>query len=67
MSSKPSVPQAARFDSHALMSDSATETDHSMRQRVEHDLYYIDNWSLLFDVYIIALTVLSRKTFRNAY
>jgi len=45
----------------------ATETDHSMRQRVDHDLYYIDNWSLLFDVYIIALTVLSRKTFRNAY
>lgn len=45
----------------------ATETDYSMRQRVEHDLYYIDNWSLLFDVYIIALTVLSRKTFLNAY
>ncbi len=45
----------------------ATETDHSMRQRVEHDLYYIDNWSLLLDVYIIALTVLSRKTFLNAY
>lgn len=45
----------------------ATETDASMRQRLEHDLYYIDNWSLLFDVYIIALTVLSRKTLHNAY
>jgi lipopolysaccharide/colanic/teichoic acid biosynthesis glycosyltransferase len=38
-----------------------------MRQRVEHDLYYIDNWSLVFDVYIVALTVLSRKTMRNAH
>ncbi|MCB1485635.1 MAG: exopolysaccharide biosynthesis polyprenyl glycosylphosphotransferase [Hyphomicrobiaceae bacterium] len=45
----------------------ATDTDDSMHQRVEHDLYYIDNWSLLFDVYIIVLTVISRKTFRNAY
>ncbi|MGL4397363.1 MAG: exopolysaccharide biosynthesis polyprenyl glycosylphosphotransferase [Hyphomicrobium sp.] len=45
----------------------ATETDDAMRQRVEHDLYYIDNWSLAFDVYIMALTVLSRKAMRNAY
>ena len=45
----------------------ATDTDNCMRQRVEHDLYYIDNWSLLFDVYIVLLTVFSRKTLRNAY
>ncbi len=45
----------------------ATETDELMRQRVEHDLYYIDNWSLLFDVYIVMLTALSRKSMRNAY
>jgi polysaccharide biosynthesis protein PslA len=45
----------------------ATETDESMRQRVEHDLYYIDNWSLVFDIYIVMLTILSRKTMRNAY
>jgi lipopolysaccharide/colanic/teichoic acid biosynthesis glycosyltransferase len=38
-----------------------------MQQRVEHDLYYIDNWSLLLDVYIIVLTVLSPKALRNAY
>ena len=43
-----------------------TETDEAMRARVEHDLYYIDNWSILFDAYIIALTVLSPKAFRNA-
>ena len=45
----------------------ATETDASMAQRVEHDLYYIDNWSLLFDAYIILLTAFSRKAMRNAY
>lgn len=45
----------------------ATETDELMRQRVEHDLYYIDNWSLVFDIYIVMMTVLSRKTLRNAY
>ena len=45
----------------------ATETDELMRQRVEHDLYYIDNWSLVFDIYIVMLTVLSRKTAKNAY
>ena len=38
-----------------------------MRQRVEHDLYYIDNWSLVLDIYIVMLTVLSRKSMRNAY
>ena len=44
----------------------ATETDALMHQRVEHDLYYIDNWSLLLDVYIVILTVISRKTMQNA-
>ena len=38
-----------------------------MRARVEHDLYYIDNWSFWFDLRIILMTVLSRKAYRNAY
>jgi Undecaprenyl-phosphate glucose phosphotransferase len=37
-----------------------------IRLRVEHDLYYIDNWSLSFDLWIILLTVFSRKAYRNA-
>jgi Undecaprenyl-phosphate glucose phosphotransferase len=45
----------------------ATTTDEAMRRRVDHDLYYIDNWSVALDLYIIALTVLSPKTFRNAH
>jgi polysaccharide biosynthesis protein PslA len=44
-----------------------TKTDDDMRGRVDHDLYYIDNWSILLDIYIIAMTVLSPKTFRNAH
>jgi Undecaprenyl-phosphate glucose phosphotransferase len=44
----------------------ATDTDAQMRERVEYDLYYIDNWSILFDVYVLFATVLSSKAFRNA-
>ncbi len=44
-----------------------TDTEDKMRARVEHDLYYIDNWSIPFDLYILALTALSPKSFRNAY
>jgi Undecaprenyl-phosphate glucose phosphotransferase len=42
------------------------DSPEKIRQRVEHDLYYIDNWSLLFDVWIILLTVFSKKAYRNA-
>jgi Undecaprenyl-phosphate glucose phosphotransferase len=43
-----------------------TEEDWKMAKRVEHDLYYIDNWSLLFDIQIILMTVFSRNAFKNA-
>ncbi|PAV25471.1 undecaprenyl-phosphate glucose phosphotransferase [Tamilnaduibacter salinus] len=32
--------------------------DTSLHERIEHDLYYIDNWSLWFDFKIIIMTVL---------
>ena len=44
----------------------ATDTEEKVQARVEHDLYYIDNWSMIFDLYILALTVVSPKSFRNA-
>jgi Undecaprenyl-phosphate glucose phosphotransferase len=44
-----------------------TDTLEKMQRRVEHDLYYIDNWSLLFDLRIILLTLFSRKIYANAY
>lgn len=43
-----------------------TETDHAMRSRIAHDLHYIDHWSVAFDLYIILLTVISPKAFKNA-
>jgi Undecaprenyl-phosphate glucose phosphotransferase len=44
-----------------------TDTDEKMLGRVEHDLYYVDNWSLALDIWIIAMTVASAKTYQNAY
>ena len=41
--------------------------DGAMLARLEHDLYYVDNWSLLFDVKIMWLTVFSRATHNKAY
>lgn len=43
-----------------------TSTDDKMAARVEHDLYYIDNWSIMLDIRIIAQTVFSPKAYRNA-
>jgi len=44
-----------------------TDTVEKMRRRIEHDLYYIEHWSLLFDLRIIALTMVRGFTDRNAY
>ena len=38
-----------------------------MRRRLQHDLYYIDNWSVGLDLRILAMTLLSPKAFANAY
>ena len=43
-----------------------TDTHEKMRRRVEYDLYYIDNWSFMFDVKIILMTVFSRSAYMNA-
>ncbi len=42
------------------------DSPEKIRARIEHDLYYIDNCSLLFDIWIIVLTVFSKKAYRNA-
>jgi Undecaprenyl-phosphate glucose phosphotransferase len=41
--------------------------DTSVAKRIEHDLYYIERWSLLFDLKILALTVWLGFRNRNAY
>jgi exopolysaccharide biosynthesis polyprenyl glycosylphosphotransferase len=44
-----------------------TDTFEKMRARVEHDLYYIDNWSFAFDFKILVMTIFSKKSYENAY
>jgi Undecaprenyl-phosphate glucose phosphotransferase len=44
-----------------------TDTLEKMQERVEYDLYYIDNWSFLFDVKIIMMTLFSKRAYLNAY
>jgi exopolysaccharide biosynthesis polyprenyl glycosylphosphotransferase len=41
--------------------------DSAMLARLEHDLYYVDNWSLWLDVKIVAMTAFSRRAHSNAY
>ena len=44
-----------------------TDTQEKIQRRVEHDLYYIENWSLLFDLSILAKTPLALLKSENAY
>jgi Undecaprenyl-phosphate glucose phosphotransferase len=44
-----------------------TDTQEKLQHRVEHDLYYIENWSLLFDLRILALTPISIVRASNAF
>ncbi|MBO6781947.1 MAG: exopolysaccharide biosynthesis polyprenyl glycosylphosphotransferase [Alphaproteobacteria bacterium] len=44
-----------------------TDTPEKMRRRVEYDLYYIDNWSILLDIRILFLTIFVGFINKNAY
>ena len=43
-----------------------TEGPGQMEARVEHDIFYIENWSLWFDLYIMVMTLASPRAYRNA-
>ena len=43
-----------------------TETIEKMKTRVQYDLYYINNWSLWFDLKILTLTVVHLLKRENA-
>ncbi|CAB3774833.1 UDP-glucose:undecaprenyl-phosphate glucose-1-phosphate transferase [Paraburkholderia humisilvae] len=38
-----------------------------MQRRVEHDLYYLCNWSMVLDMRIVAATIIKGFIHRNAY
>jgi Undecaprenyl-phosphate glucose phosphotransferase len=44
-----------------------TDTAEKIERRVEHDLYYIENWSLTFDLYILARTPIALLNTKQAY
>lgn len=44
-----------------------TDTVDKMQRRIEHDLYYINNWNFFWDLKIVALTVFGSRTRKNAY
>ena len=39
----------------------------SIRKRIEYDIYYIEHWSVAFDIKILVLTVFKGFINRNAY
>lgn len=41
--------------------------DTSIEKRIEHDLYYIENWTLEFDIKILFLTIFRGFINKNAY
>ncbi len=44
-----------------------TDTEEKIQRRVEYDLYYIENWSVFFDIYILAVTPFALFKSDNAY
>ena len=44
-----------------------TDTVEKLEQRVAHDLYYIENWSMVFDLRILAMTPFALIGAKNAY
>ena len=43
------------------------DNETKIQKRVEFDLYYIENWSMLFDLYILWRTPLALLKTENAY
>ncbi len=41
--------------------------DTSIQERIDYDLYYIENWSMVFDIKILVRTVLGGFLSKNAY
>lgn len=44
-----------------------TDTREKIEHRVEHDLYYIENWSVFFDMYILLMTPFALLNTKDAF
>jgi Undecaprenyl-phosphate glucose phosphotransferase len=44
-----------------------TDTEEKIIRRVECDMFYMNNWSVLFDLFILVMTVFKAPFSRNAY
>jgi lipopolysaccharide/colanic/teichoic acid biosynthesis glycosyltransferase len=44
-----------------------TDTEDKIRRRVEHDLHYVEHWSVLFDLRILLMTVVAVIRPSNAH
>ena len=44
-----------------------TDTQDKIQKRIEHDLYYIENWSVFFDLYILLKTPFALLNTDSAY
>jgi putative colanic acid biosysnthesis UDP-glucose lipid carrier transferase len=60
---KPGITGWAQVNGHR----GETKTVEAMEARIKHDIHYVENWSLLFDVKILVKTVVICITRRNAY
>ena len=60
---KPGITGWAQVNGHR----GETDTLEKMQRRVEYDLFYIENWTLLFDIRIVFLTLWRGFFHRNAY
>lgn len=43
-----------------------TDTSTKIAERIRYDLHYIDNWSFALDLWIVCLTIFSRRAYHNA-
>ncbi len=44
-----------------------TDTEEKLERRIAHDLYYIENWSMLLDLRILLMTPMALVLGKNAY
>lgn len=41
--------------------------DTSIQERINHDIYYIENWNFMFDIQIVLMTMVNGFIHKNAY